>query len=167
MPPLKNWQRPLMFLPLRFITIWESLALLVKKTTLYQERDEEKRQAFTAEIEQIDPEDLVYMDESGIDPGTIRDYARAPRGKQVISDVCGKREKRTSRIAAWLPQAKSLIAPFAFEGSTDAHCFNSWLEQCLLPVLRKGQVITMDNAPPGNDAWYSIGEHAQDACFAS
>ena len=70
------------------------------------ERDEEKRQKFLAEIAQIDPGDLVYLDESGIDPRTHREYARAPRGEQVISEVYGKREKRTSLIAAWLHRKK-------------------------------------------------------------
>lgn len=111
------------------------------------ERDEEKRQKFLAEIAQIDPGDLVYLDESGIDPRTHREYARAPRGKQVISEVKGKREKRTSLIAAWLPQAKKLIAPYAFTGTTDAKRFNGWIRQCLLPVLPAGKTVIMDNAP--------------------
>lgn len=89
----------------------------------------------------------MYMDESGIDPRTHREYARAPRGEQVISEVCGKREKRTSLIAAWLPQAKKLIAPYAFTGTTDAKRFNGWIEKCLVPVLPSGKTIVMDNAP--------------------
>lgn len=77
----------------------------------------------------------------------MRNYARAPRGKQVITEVSGKREKRTSLIAAWLPEAKEMIAPYAFRGSTDATRFNGWIEKCLLPCLKKGQVVIMDNAP--------------------
>jgi transposase len=87
------------------------------------------------------------LDESGIDSRTHREYARASRGKKVISEVCGKREKRTSIIAAWLPQAKELIAPYVFEGVTDATRFNGWIEKYLLPCLRAGQVVIMDNAP--------------------
>ena len=90
---------------------------------------------------------MVYLDESGIDPRIIRQYGRAARGKQVITDVVGKREKRTSIIAAWIPQSKQLIAPYVFTGTTDTKRFNGWIEKCLSPVLRKGQVIIMDNAP--------------------
>jgi isftu1 transposase len=86
------------------------------------------------------------MDESGIDASLQRDYARAARGKQVISDVCGKKTARTSLIAAWVQQTKSLIAPYVFDGYTDAKRFNGWLEKCLLPKLRAGQVVVMDNA---------------------
>ena len=98
------------------------------------------------EIEQINPVNLVFLDESGIDEFLQRDYARAKRGKQVISDVYGKKYGRISVIAAWLPQAKKMIAPYVFEGYTDARRFNGWLKKCLLPELKKGQVVIMDNA---------------------
>jgi transposase len=147
MQRLLNWRKTLAVVYRILINGVENSTSRVKKTTLYLERNEEKRKQFRAEIEQLNSDDVVYVDESGIDPRIIRDYARAPRGKQVISDVCGKREQRTSLIAAWLPQAKKLIAPYAFEGTTDAMRFNGWLEKCLLPALRKGQVVVMDNAP--------------------
>lgn len=99
-----------------------------------------------AEIEAINPADLVYLDESGIDANLQRNYARAARGKQVISEVCGKKFTRTSMIAAWLQQKKSLIAPYVFQGYTDSKRFNDWLEEQLLPCLRAGQVVVMDNA---------------------
>lgn len=98
------------------------------------------------EIEQINPVDLVFLDESGIDEHLHRDYARSKRGNKVISEVYGKKYGRISMIAAWLPQAKKMIAPFVFEGYTDAKLFNGWLEKCLLPELQKGQVVVMDNA---------------------
>lgn len=99
-----------------------------------------------SEIKKFDPEQIVYLDESGIDEFLQRDYARAKRGKQVITDVCGKKYGRVSMVAAWLPAAKKLIAPYVFEGHTDAKRFNGWLQKCLLPELKKGQVIVMDNA---------------------
>jgi transposase len=89
---------------------------------------------------------LVYLDETGIDEYLQRNYARATRGKQVISDIYGRKYGRTSVIAAWLPQAKEMIAPYVFGGYTDSERFNGWLEKCLLPCLKRGQVIIMDNA---------------------
>ena len=99
-----------------------------------------------AEIEQVDPEKLVWLDESGIDEYLHRDYARAIRGKQVISDVYGRKYGRISVIAAWLPHSKKMIAPYVFEGYTDTKLFNGWIKKCLLPCLKKGQVVIMDNA---------------------
>ena len=68
------------------------------------------------EIKQVDPEDLVWLDESGIDEFLQRDYARALREKQVISEVYGKKYGRISIIAAWLSEAKEMIAPYVFDG---------------------------------------------------
>jgi len=123
-----------------------NLESLVKKTTLYAERNEENRQEFLVEIAQYNPKDLVYLDESGIDEYLHRDYARSLRGTQVISEVSGKKFGRISIIAAWLSNQKEMIAPYVFEGYTDSTRFNGWLEKCLVPCLRKGQVIIMDNA---------------------
>lgn len=119
------------------------MALPVKKTTLYAERDEEKRKEFITEIEKIDPADLVYLDESGIDKFLSRNYARAPRGEQVISEIRGKKYQRVSMIAAQC--LKDVLAPFVFEGTTNSKIFNHWLEKCLVPELRPGQVVVMDN----------------------
>jgi hypothetical protein len=39
-----------------------------------------------------------------------------------------------------------LIAPFRFEGYTNAENFNLWVEKILLPELKPNQVVVMDNA---------------------
>ena len=39
-----------------------------------------------------------------------------------------------------------LIAPFTVEGSCNRTVFETWLENCLLPVLKSGQVVIIDNA---------------------
>lgn len=53
---------------------------------------------------------------------------------------------RISVIAAWLQHSKEMIAPYVFDGYTDSTRFNGWLKQCLLPVLKPGQIVIMDNA---------------------
>ena len=51
------------------------LGITHKKTTLYPEQNEEKRQAFNAEIATITPDDIVYIDETVIDSSLQREYA--------------------------------------------------------------------------------------------
>jgi len=121
-----------------------SLGLRVKKTTLYAERDEEKRQAYLAEIEGIDPRKIIYIDESGVEDTLFRQYARAPRGEQVLADILGHKTCRISVIAGLL--GHKLIAPLMFEGYTNTDVFNQWLEECLLPETPPGHVIIMDGA---------------------
>lgn len=40
---------------------------------------------------------------------------------------------------------KTILAPFVFEGTTDSKLFNHWLKTCLVPQLKPGQVVVMDN----------------------
>ena len=39
-----------------------------------------------------------------------------------------------------------LIAPFTVEGACNRAVFEIWLETCLIPMLKPGQVLVMDNA---------------------
>jgi transposase len=86
----------------------------------------------------------VYVDESGIDTYAYRPWARAPRGKIIYGKISGKRYERESFIAA--KTREQIIAPFCFKGTCDTKLFNLWVEKSLVPLLRKGQVIIMDNA---------------------
>ena len=51
---------------------------------------------------------------------------------------------RLSVIAAYCQG--QLLAPLRFEGHTHALLFNLWVEQFLVPVLQRGQVVILDNA---------------------
>jgi hypothetical protein len=119
------------------------LGLVVKKTTLYAERDEQKRTIFAAKITKYDATEVVYLDESGIDRFLHRQYARSPRGKQVICEIKGNKYQRVSMIAAQCN--KAILAPMVFKGTCDARVFNGWVETQLLPVLKAGQVTSGGN----------------------
>ena len=41
---------------------------------------------------------------------------------------------------------QKLMAPFTIEGYCNRDVFETWLKTCLIPVLKPGQVVTMDNA---------------------
>lgn len=86
----------------------------------------------------------MYLDESGIDENIVQERAWVQKGQTVIGERVGKYKKRTTVIAA-LNQGK-IIAPFYFKGYTDTNVFLTWLKQCLIPDLRPGQVVVMDNA---------------------
>lgn len=92
----------------------------------------------------MDPRTLVYLDKSGVDATLHRPYARAPRGTKVMGEIAGTNAQRISLIAAL--NGSQLLAPMRFEGYCDTAVFNAWLEQALLPELRPGQTVLMDNA---------------------
>lgn len=115
-----------------------------KKTYGYRERDEEKRQQFLATLATIAPEDRVYIDESGMDERDDYGYGWCQRGQRFHALKAGRRQGRVNMIAAYCRQ--HLMAPFTVEGSCNRVVFETWLETCLLPVLRLGQVVILDNA---------------------
>ena len=86
----------------------------------------------------------MYLDESGFDPGLQRPYARSKRGKKVMGEKSGKFRKRISVIAAY--NQNKFQAPMTFEGYCNTLAFNAWLEKMLLPTLKPGQTIVLDNA---------------------
>lgn len=98
------------------------------------------------EINALDPEEIIYMDESGIDSSLCREYGRSTRGKPIKSDISGKKLERTSIISGWFHQAKEFVAPYVFNGYTDSTRFNEWLEKCLIPNMKPGQTLILDNA---------------------
>ena len=112
---------------------------------LYQERDEAKRQVFQETLSQFTDEQLVWVDECGLNKDLKRLYGRCQRHHRLYDDISGKRiSPRISMIAAYCNG--SICAPFRFDGYTDSKVFNLWLQHCLLPELKPNQIIIMDNA---------------------
>jgi transposase len=142
--PWRNWGSDLLSARWRFGKPATGCGLPEKKTLRYVERDEPARGRFQDELDALEPKNLVYLDESGVDAALHRPYARAPRGMKVLGEVSGTHAQRISLIAA-LHESR-LLAPMRFEGYCDTLVFNAWLEQVLLPELRPGQTVLMDNA---------------------
>jgi hypothetical protein len=58
-----------------------------KKCRVAAERDETKREAFQEAIEKIDPNDLVFLDESGFSLSLYRAYGWCARGERLVEAV--------------------------------------------------------------------------------
>ncbi len=87
---------------------------------------------------------FVYVDESGFERTTQRDYGYALRGRRVPGFRSGNKRPRTSLIAGLTD--KKLTAPLLFDGTCDTDTFNMWLEKLLVPELKPGSVLVLDNA---------------------
>lgn len=86
----------------------------------------------------------MYVDEAGVDNRLFREYARAPKGKKIYSNIPGKKRERYSMIGGWIN--KKFVSPFTFQGGCNTVVFNTWLEHILLPELPRGTTIVLDNA---------------------
>jgi transposase len=101
------------------------------------------RVAWRAEFAAIDPARLVFLDESGATTTLTRRYGRAPRGVRIEAAVPHGHWKVVTLTAA--VRLAGVGACLAFDGATDAACFETYLEACLAPTLRPGEIVVMDN----------------------
>ena len=104
-----------------------------KKSPLYKERDEVKRQSFLLNLSQHAINKCVYIDESGIDKFISREHGWGERGQRVIGEISGRRYARESFIAGLV--SNQVVAPLCYTGTCDTILFNFWLENFLLPEL--------------------------------
>ena len=87
--------------------------------------------------------DLVFLDEFGALTNMARTHARGPRGERVVCKAPHGHWKVLSTIAAMT--AGGVLTAAAFEGPTDTDAFVTFVRQFLVPELRPGQVVVLDN----------------------
>lgn len=94
-------------------------------------------------MKEIDPARFVFVDECGTNITLTRLYARAPRGERAFGKVPRNWDKNVTLIAAM--SAKGMGQSMSVEGATDGAAFETYLKHFLLPTLKEGQVVVMDN----------------------
>lgn len=100
--------------------------------------------AFLAQLENPKASHLVYVDESGMDERDNYGYGYSEVGERFYELKSGRRQGRINMIAGY--REGQLIAPFTVEGACNRTVFETWLETCLIPVLRPGEWVIIDNA---------------------
>ena len=92
---------------------------------------------------QTDPSQVVFVDECGTHTSMTRRRARAPHGMRARGAVPRNRGPVTTLIAGL--SLAGMVPAMTVEGGTTAAVFAAYLEQVLLPALRPGQVVVVDN----------------------
>jgi transposase len=115
-----------------------------KKTLAASERKEEEREQWRDQTKDLDPNELVFVDETGSNTALTRLYARAPKGKRARGSVPRNKGKNTTVIASLSlsGMGESLILKDAANGEM----FTLYIERILIPSLHPGQIVIMDNA---------------------
>lgn len=93
--------------------------------------------------------DLVFLDEFGANTKMQRTHGRATPGERVVDRVPHGHYIAISTIAALSTQG--IVASVSFDGGTTAARFVDFVREALVPVLRKGQVLVLDNLPAHKD----------------
>lgn len=87
----------------------------------------------------------MFIDEFGATTKMTRRYARGPRGQRIVCKTPHGHWKILSTIAAL--NADGIATACTFDGATDTAMFLAFVESFLLPELKPGQLVVMDNLP--------------------
>jgi DDE superfamily endonuclease len=94
----------------------------------------------------IAPERLVSLDECGVLTSMARLYGRSPRGERAKGPVPHGHWTKLSVLGAL--GHEGMLAAMSVQAATDGAVFRAYLEQVLLPELRRAEpdaVLVMDN----------------------
>jgi transposase len=87
-------------------------------------------------------DEYVFLDESSTRLHMTPLYARSPKGQRAIA-VVPKRSSNITLIAAMGKQG--MQAAMTLEGSLDGSAFEVYVENVLVPTLKPGQTVILDN----------------------
>ena len=101
------------------------------------------RAAWRARQAGLDPDHLVFIDETWATTNMARRYGWGPTRERVVGAAPHGHWKVTTFVAAL--RAGGLTAPMAVDGAVNGELFRAYVEQVLAPALRPGDVVVMDN----------------------
>jgi transposase len=87
----------------------------------------------------------VFLDETGASTKMARRCGRSPRGTRCRAPIPHGHWKTTTFTGAL--RLDGLVAPMVLDGPMNAEAFLAYVEQILVPALRPGDVVVMDNLP--------------------
>jgi transposase len=93
----------------------------------------------------LDPTKLVFVDETGASTQMARLYGRAKRGRRVVSSIPWGHWKTVTFVAGL--RLDGLTAPFVIDCAMNGAIFSEYLRRCLVPTLRPGDIVILDNLP--------------------
>jgi transposase len=102
-----------------------------------------KREAWPHTLAGVPAERLVFLDETGANTAMTRTHGRCPRGERLVFPVPAGHWKSTTFVAA--RRTDGLSAPTVVDGAMDRATFEAWVAQQLVPTLRAGEVVVLDN----------------------
>lgn len=102
-----------------------------------------RRRRWQAHQASIDPKRLVFIDETWAKTNMAPLRGWGPRGQRLI----GKAPRGHWRTLTFLSALRHdrIEAPCLFDGPINGQKFRAYIEQFLLPTLRPGDVVILDN----------------------
>jgi transposase len=91
----------------------------------------------------LDPSRLAFVDETWASTNMTRTRGRSPSGVRLVMAVPHGHWKTTTFVAGL--RADGVVAPIVVDGPIDGELFLAYVRQQLVPALRPGDVVVMDN----------------------
>src|SRR5215470_14768781 len=91
----------------------------------------------------MQPEKLVFLDETWASTNMTRRDGRCARGRRLVRPVPHGHWKTTTFVVAL--RIDGLTAPTVIDGAMNGEVFEAYVRQQLVPTLKPGDVVIMDN----------------------
>ena len=118
-----------------------------KKSVVAGERDRpdvaRRRAQWTKYQGRVEPERLVFIDETWTKTNMTALRGWAPRGQRFVAKAPHGRWTTTTFVAAL--RFDRIDAPWLVDGPIDGESFRTYVERVLVPTLRPGDIVVMDN----------------------
>jgi transposase len=85
----------------------------------------------------------VFIDETWAKTNMTRTHGRCARGRRLVDKVPYGKWKTLTFLAAL--RCDALTAPFVLDGPINGEWFKAYVEQVLVPTLKRGDIVIMDN----------------------
>jgi transposase len=86
---------------------------------------------------------LVFIDETWTATNMARTHGRAPKGQRLRMGFPHGHRKTTTLVAGL--RMTGMVAPMVLDGPINGDWFEAYIEQILVPTLKPGDVVIMDN----------------------
>jgi transposase len=91
----------------------------------------------------VDAKRLIFIDETWAKTNMTRLHGRCPLGQRLVAKVAHGHWKTLTFVAGL--RCDGIVAPCVFDQPINAVSFLAWVIQFLVPTLRRGDVVVMDN----------------------
>jgi len=104
-----------------------------------------KRQEWFDSQLDLDPDKLIFIDETGANTKMGRLRGWSPKGQRCRAAVPHGHWKTTTFTAGL--RLNGITAPMLLDGPMHGPAFRAYVEQVLVPELKPGDIVIMDNLP--------------------
>ena len=105
----------------------------------------EQRRNFAIARRFVDPEQFVFLDESGAKTNMTRLYGRAPGGERCVDHTPHGHWRTMTMLSAIGIEGVIEPATTVLDGPMDGPTFLFYVQNHLVPALRPGRIVVMDN----------------------